>query len=356
MAGDGKAGSQSGTSISAARTALLVAAILLLVWLAWTLSYVILLLFGAIVVATILLAAASFIERWTPLPKIWALALAELIIALVIGVFLYLLGSQIAAEFSSLMTQLPETVSSLGKRLNFDLMENLRQEASFSWIGNVVGFAPNLVGALLSLMLVLVGGVFVAAQPHTYREGVLKLVPEQQRERARATMLNAGNALRLWLVGKLVTMLLIGIVTFTGLSLLGIPSALTLGLIAGMMEFIPFLGPILSFVPAGLVALSHDVTSFWWVLGLYVVIQQTENNLLVPLIQQRTVDLPPVLGLFAIVALGGLFGPLGVVLAVPLTVVLMVAVKQLYLRDALSEEVHIPGEKGKKRQKPSKAD
>lgn len=347
MAEIGKTGpSHSGKFPSAAKTALLVAGILLLVWLAWTLSYVILLLFGAIVVATILRAAASLIETWIPLPQIWALALAELIIALGIGVFLYLLGSQIASEVSNLMQQLPETVSSLGKRANIDLVEMFRQEVSFSWIGNVLGLAPNFVSAVVSLVLVVVGGVFLAAKPHTYREGVLKLVPEKERDPVRATLVNAGKALRLWLVGKLIMMLLIGLVTYTGLWLLGIPSALTLSLVAGILEFIPFLGPILSFIPAGLVALSHDVTSFWWVLGFYLVIQQAENNLLVPLIQQRTVELPPVLGLFAIVALGALFGPLGILLAVPLTVVLMVTIKQLYLRDTLGEQTHMPGEKG----------
>lgn len=144
---------------------------------------------------------------------------------------------------------------------------------------------------------------------------------------------NAGRALRLWLVGKIVMMVVVGVLTTTGLYLIGVPSALALGFMAGMLEFVPFVGPILSFVPAAAVALASGEVSFWWVFGLYLLIQQLENNLLVPLIQQRTVQLPPVLGLFAIVAMGLLFGPLGVVMGVPLTIVLMALVKQLYIRN-----------------------
>lgn len=341
------AGGETGTLGSMAwiaRATLVVALVVSLVLAVWFLARVILLLFGAIVLATILRAAASVIER-TPLPSRWALPVAEIAIAAAIGAFLFLLGSQIGAEFSGLMQQLPETLSSLEKRLNVDLVESLRQEVSFAWLGNIVGFAPNLLGAIASLVLMLVGGLFLAAQPQLYREGVLKLVPEGGRETIGIAISRAGVALRLWLIGKLIAMLLIGVVTFLGLWLLGIPSALALSLIAGMLEFIPFLGPILSFIPAGLVALSHDSGSFWWVLGLYVLIQQAENNLIVPLIQQHTVELPPVLGLFALAAFGVLFGPLGIVLGVPLTVVLMVAVKQLYLRETLGEETHIVGDK-----------
>lgn len=140
-----------------------------------------------------------------------------------------------------------------------------------------------------------------------------------------------------------------GIWSTAGLLLLGIPNAVGLGIIAGLFEFVPFVGPLLSFVPAGLVALSQGGASLWWVLGLYVLIQQLESNLLVPLIQERTVDLPPVLGMFAIVAMGMLFGPLGIVLGIPVTIVAMVVVKELYVRETLGEEVDVPGEKNKQK-------
>lgn len=122
------------------------------------------------------------------------------------------------------------------------------------------------------------------------------------------------------------------------------PSALALGFLAGLSEFVPIVGPVLGAVPALLLALSEGGNTVFWVLGLYLAVQQIESNLIMPLVQRETVDLPPVLTLFAILALGVLFGPLGVLLGTPLTVVIHVAVMQLYVRDTLHEAVRLPGD------------
>jgi predicted PurR-regulated permease PerM len=129
-----------------------------------------------------------------------------------------------------------------------------------------------------------------------------------------------------------------------GLFAIGMPSALALGFLAGLSEFVPIVGPILSAIPALLLAFSEGGNMVFWVAGLYLLIQQLEGNVIMPLVQRKTVDLPPVVALFALVALGILFGPLGVLLGTPLTVVLYVAVNQLYVRDTLGEDAEIPGE------------
>ena len=139
-------------------------------------------------------------------------------------------------------------------------------------------------------------------------------------------------------------MLLVGVVTTLGLYAIGLPSALALGLIAGLAEFVPLVGPVFSAIPALLVALSVGGQTVFWVLGLYIVVQQLEGNLITPVIQRQTVDLPPALTLFALIAIGVLFGPLGVLLSTPLAVVIFVCVKQLYVRETLHEETEIPGE------------
>ena len=139
-------------------------------------------------------------------------------------------------------------------------------------------------------------------------------------------------------------MVLVGLLTGIGLAIIGVPSAIGLGLIAGLFEFVPVFGPILAAVPALLMALSEGGTTALWTLLLFIVIQQLEGNVIQPLIQRRAVDLPPVLLLFSILVFGILFGALGVILAAPLAVLAFVFVKELYMRGVLGEETDVPGE------------
>lgn len=332
------------------RATLLVLALAALLWLFGRLSHVLLLFFGVVTVAVILHSAADLVRKVIPLHSRAALAVVVCLIAALFICFVFLLGTQIAAQLSDLSRELPLAVNSVGSRLGItSLWGQVEEFGGSGWMSDLIGFVPNLVGMLASVILIVVGGIFLAADPKMYVEGFLKLVPVSHRDEVRQTAHAAGRALRLWLAGKLIAMAAIGAITTLGLSLLGVPSALALGLIAGLLEFIPFVGAILGFLPAGLVALQQDGLAIWWVLGLYVLVQQIENNVMVPLIQQHTVELPPVLGLFSIVALGVVFGPYGVIFGVPLTVVLLVAVKRLYVRGTLGGDVEIPGGKGSER-------
>jgi len=128
------------------------------------------------------------------------------------------------------------------------------------------------------------------------------------------------------------------------LTVIGVPSALTLALLAALLEFVPFIGPILSAIPAVLLAFVQGPEMALWTLLLFFIVQQIEGNLLEPMVQQRAVDLPPVLLLFALAAGGLLFGTVGIILASPLTVVLYVMVKRLYVQEALHTPTPLPGE------------
>ena len=154
-----------------------------------------------------------------------------------------------------------------------------------------------------------------------------------------------GSALKLWLLGQLVAMLIVGVLTGLGAWLIGLPSAIALGLIAGLFEFIPFAGPMLAAIPALLIALTMDTQTVIMTLALYTIIQQVEGNLITPIVQRQVVSLPPALTLFALIAMGLVFGPLGILFAAPLTVVTYVAMKQLYIRRVLGDATSIPGER-----------
>jgi predicted PurR-regulated permease PerM len=158
-------------------------------------------------------------------------------------------------------------------------------------------------------------------------------------------MQGCGGALRLWLLGQLASMVIVGVLTGVGLWLVGLPSPFVLGLLAGLAEFVPIIGPILAAIPGLVLALSYGTEMVVWVLAVYVIVQQIESYVILPVVQRKAVSLPPALTLFAVVAMGVLFGPLGLLFATPLTVVAFVLVKKLYLVDALHERTEIPGER-----------
>jgi predicted PurR-regulated permease PerM len=202
----------------------------------------------------------------------------------------------------------------------------------------------SIGNAVAEILVVLVAGIFLATQPRFYLTGVVKLVPPARRALAVEALSESERALRLWLRGQLIAMLVVGLLTGGGLWLLGMPSAFTLGLLAGILEFIPFAGPILSAVPAVLLALAGSPDLAIWVVLLYFAVQQFEGYVLTPLVQQYAVDLPGVVLLFSLLGFGTIFGTLGVILAAPLSVVTYVLVKRLYVVETLHTPTPIPGE------------
>ena len=194
----------------------------------------------------------------------------------------------------------------------------------------------------------MVAAIYIAADPTLYRRGVAMLLPPNQHERIFDAMDVTGSALRMWFAGQLAAMLLIGVVSGLAYWWIGLPSPLALGIITGLTNFIPFIGPILGAIPALIFALAIDVETVLWTAGATVAIQQLEGNVVTPLIQRQAVLMPPALALFAIVIFGLLFGLLGVFLAAPLAVALLVLVKKLWVRETLGEHTVVPGEESAK--------
>ena len=165
---------------------------------------------------------------------------------------------------------------------------------------------------LTDVVVIVFLGLYLAADPDLYRRGTLHLVPRGGRDRARAGLDAAGEALRKWLMGQLSAMVAVGVLTFAVLKLLNMPLALSLALIAALLEFIPFIGPILSGVPAVLVGFHVGPNEALYVAAAYLVIHQIEGNVVMPIVQKWAVALPPALGIASIVVFGWLFGLPGV--------------------------------------------
>lgn len=330
------------------RRVLIVLGIGVLVLLAWQLTEVLLLVFGSVLVALVLKTISEPICAHSPLSRGWALALAAIFLLIVVAGSFALFGAEIVAQSRDLQNQLPKAWQSVEGFLGVsNLDEKIAEQAQGATGGILSGMAAYVVSAgsaLMDVFIVIVGGLYLAAAPKNYARGLLMLFPDSQRERFAETFDASGKALRMWLLGQLLAMVLVGIATGLGLWLIGMPSPLALGLLAGLLEFVPLVGPIIAAIPALVLAFGGGWEMVAWTLGLYLLINQVEGNLLTPLVQQRAVDLPPALTLFAIVAAGVLFGVPGVIFATPLLVVVYVAVKKLYVRETLGEAVEVPGE------------
>ncbi len=315
----------------------------------WALAGILFLFFAALLLSILLRSLGGFIETHTPVNDNWSLALAGLILFGAVAAFVTLLGAQLSDEWGQLVSGLPGLVDGVGRRAGFDnlaatiierLQGNFSQQGA---LGRIAGYTSTVAGVLTNIALVIAAGIYLAAQHDLYWRGTLQLFPAGVRPVAANALGKIGAALRLWILGQLISMTLVGTLTTLGLWMIGIPSALALGSIAGLAEFIPLIGPVLGAIPAVLVASNQGTTELLWVLGLFLVIQQLEGNLIMPLVQQNMVKLPPVLTLFAVVGFGSLFGFPGALLGAPLAVVLLVAVKELYVRRTLGEDTEIPG-------------
>lgn len=334
------------------RIAFIVGAVLVLGLLAWKLTEVWVLVFAAVLFAVLLRSFAGQIEHYTPIPSPWSLLLAIVVVALLGAAFVLLLGFQIQEQFANLVEELPRYVANLGERLGIDDLEQQVAEemeaasTNSSLLGLATQYTASTISAITNFALILIIGVYLAASPQHYLRGVLKLVPVPYTERAEDALVNIGSALRRWLAGQLIIMVIVGTLISIGLTVIGLPSALALGFLSGVAEFIPILGPILAAAPAILIAFSEDRQTLFWVIGLFVVVQQLEGYAIMPLVQRRAVHLPPVLTILSIVGFGILLGLPGIVMAAPLAVTLMVAVERLYVRQTLHKHVVVPGDEG----------
>lgn len=327
---------------------LLVVGIALLLW---NLRGLFILAFGSVLVAVILGLVAAPLRTRARLPAPVALLCAVLVVAGLLVSAIWMFGAEVFRQAAGLRQLIPAAWAAFEQRLDgFGLGEALRQwTASLGQGSGVVGnfgrIAMSVGNGIADTLLVIVGGIYLAAQPELYRTGLLKLVPKRGRTLAADAIDASGRALHLWLLGRLVSMAAVGTLSWIGLTIIGVPSALTLALLAALLEFVPFIGPIVAAVPAILLGFAAGPDKAIWVGLLFLGIQQLEGNVLEPLVQQRAVDLPPALLLFAVVAGGLVFGLVGIFFAAPLTVVLYVLVKRLYVQEALHTQTPMPGEK-----------
>jgi predicted PurR-regulated permease PerM len=301
--------------------------------------------FAGVLFGVFLTALNAWVSKVTKLSHGWALAVVILALFLLAGGLGWLLASRLMAESVELADKIPQSFGQLRQLLKETgwgsyLLAHAPAAASQISPGMFVqatGLVCGIAEFFIAALVIFIVGLFGAANPEVYRAGLLHLVPPARRNRVDQVLQAIAYNLRWWLVGQAVLMILIGITTTLGLWLLGIPLALILGLIAGILEMIPYLGTWLSAILAALIAFLvspwHVLMVLWLFLGIHVL----EGYIVGPLVQRRAVRLPPAVTVLAQVLLGSLAGILGVFVAAPLTLTLIVCVKMLYVQDTLDD-------------------
>lgn len=323
---------------------LLVTVVVLLVLLAWRLMDLMMLSFGAVILAAALRALAQALETYLRVPPRWSVIAGLLLVTLSLSAGIWALGDPLAEQFEVLRQRLPAATEAVMNWLNthrlgvaaLDYFQQTRDQAG-PWAARIAGYAGLTLGALGSVALMLVMAIYFAVSPAIYKNGLVRLMPPAARERTANALNACGQALSRWLLGQSISMLFVGSATALGLWLLGVPLAFAVGVLSGLLAFIPFFGAIGGGLLAVLLGFMQGPQVALYVAILAVAIQQVEGNVLMPFVQRWAVDLPPVLGIAAAVMFGVLFGLMGVLLATPAMVVLMVLVQRLYI-DAVLED------------------
>ena len=199
-------------------------------------------------------------------------------------------------------------------------------------------------GAIGGVVIILFIAMYIAAEPRMYRAGLMHLIPHRNRENAEEYLDTLGSTLRQWLIARGIAMVLIGLITGAGLALLEVQGAVALGVLAGLLEFVPFFGPIASAIPAIGIALVDSPQKALYVLILYLVIQQLEGNVITPLLLEKRLDIPPVLTVVVVAALGVVFGVIGMLVAEPLLAAILVTTKMLYVNNVVGDDVSVGSE------------
>lgn len=330
----------------------LAAVVLATVGLLWLVGDVLLVVFAGILLAVFLRGLSDILAHLSGAPAGWALAGAILSLTAALALIGWLLGADIVSQLDQLVPRLQKFWTQLqdglhryewGRALLAKTSAKAVAQGDAEWLARLTGgIFSNTFEVVASLLVIVFIGLYGAVAPHTYVEGLLQLIPGRNRGRAAEVLAAVASTLRWWLIGTFVRMLMLGVATSLGLMALGMPLALALGLIAFVFDFVPYLGAILAATPAMLVALTIGPAETAYVGLLYLAIHAAENYLVAPLVDQRSVRLPPALAISAQLLLGSTsLGLLGVMFATPLTAVGIVLVKMLYIEDYLGERTAV---------------
>jgi len=321
------------------------------VYVLWQIKEVLLMVFAAVVLANSLNLLARFLQKRLRLQRSLAVLGAVLCLLAFTIAFVWIIVPPFAQQLQELFVLVPQGINqldnwldSLDRAVSPDVrrylpnFESLIQQV-MPYVNRLLGssfavFSSSL-GAALNVLLILVLGLMMLINPEPYRQGFIRLFPSFYRRRIDQILLECEVALGQWIVGALISMTVIAILSTFGLAMIGVKAALANGILAGLLNFIPNLGPTISVVPPMAIALLDSPAKALLVLGLYIAIQQFESNFLTPFVMAQQVNLLPAVTLLAQVFFATIFGFWGLLLALPLIVVCQIWIRRVLVEDVM---------------------
>lgn len=305
----------------------------------WLIGDLLMIVFAATLTAIVLKGLATILRKHTGLPYWIALTL---VVVFIISAFIALTltsGPQIGEQIIKLKHAITTQIGSLRSQLHTNPLGSMLTDylpnsvggghnpsgpsLSSRIAGSMTGFITSIFGVLGTVFVVFIAGLYFAASPTLYGNGLLRLFPRQQRPKIRKLLIIGGHTLWSWTAGQSIVMLVVGTCSFIGLSIIGVPLALALGVVAGLANFIPYIGTIIGAAPAILIGLSQGRQEAILVLILYCNIQFLEGNVISPLVQKHAVRMPPGITILSQTVFGTILGMPGLILASPLTAAIL---------------------------------
>lgn len=338
--------------------ALLTIATVVVLGFVWAAVHALMLVFAALLVAIGLDGLAQLINRRTGLSRHAAVIITAGLLAMLLGSALTIGSMNVASKAPALRQQVVQSIDQISNRLEtYRFAQELFDGSSSGsnggaanssslgerLTGELSGAVSVTLSTLTDLFLIGIIGLYLALSPGLYRGGLLRLFPPSQHERAEDIAAETAIAVRRWLVGRVTSMLMVAVASSLGLWIDGIPFALLLGVMAGLLTFIPYLGALVSAVPALLVAALQGLDAVLYVSALYLGLHIAEGYVLAPLIQKHAVSIAPGFLLSAQVLGGATAGVFGIALATPIALVAAVIIQLGYVRDVMGAEPHLPG-------------
>lgn len=277
------------------------------------------------------------IQRRTKLKRRPAMIISILSTLILTVALFWFMGTKIQQQVAELSNTLPHTISNAQAKLSQTsagqkVLQSISGINSQKLMSTVQGFFSTTFGVLGDMYIILFLGIFFTSNPSLYKDGILVLVPHDKKELGKCIMDRVSLSLKGWLKGTLFSMLCVTILIGTALTIVGVPVALILALITGLLEMVPSIGSLVAMIPGVLLALTVSTNMGIVVALIYIVSQTIVANIVTPLIQKKMTNLPPALTLISQLIMGTVSGALGIILAIPLLAIAIILIDELYVK------------------------
>lgn len=330
------------TSLSFQKQVLIVcsftALFVILILFFWVTFSVFLLMMAGALIALFFHGFAALLQRKLRMSKSASLLTSVIMTFLIIILLFWFMGATIQQQITELAKTFPTIISNAKTKLSATFLgQKFLEKTSSNEVSNEIylffsKFFNGTFGVFTDIYVVLFLGLFFTAAPKTYINGFMTLIPPKAKPGAKQTIEKIGFTLTKWLKGQIIAMVAIALLKGIALKILGVPMAIALALIAGILNFIPNFGPLISMIPAILIALTQSVNKAIAVTIVYLLLQIIEGNVITPSIQQKLINMPAALIIIAQLFMGLLSGAWGLILATPIVAIVIVVVDETYVK------------------------